>query len=180
MRAKKKKHAVKSKKREEFSKAYIEYYPLLFNTVFTKVGSKENADDICQEVFLIFYEKFDEVENIRKWLFGTLRYAVLRYYEKNPGQDVDIDKIFDDVSLTYVNGFKDTRIIISEAIENVNLTEEERLILEYIAFNNYSYTNTGKIMGMTKRQIGYRYLDIVERIIEYLNEKGIEQIEDLL
>lgn len=168
------------KRREEFSKAYLEYFPLLFNTLLTKVGNRDSANDICQEVFIILYEKFDEVENIRKWLYGALKYAVLRYYEKNQVKDVDIDKIFDDENLIYVNGFKDTRIIIDEAIENIKLTEEERLILEYVAYNNYSYTNAGKILGLSKRQVGYRYLDIVERILEYLQENGIENIEDLL
>ncbi len=148
--------------------------------MYTKVGNKDNASDICQEVFLILYEKFEEVENVKKWLYGTLRNVVLRFYEKKSNSDVNIDKIFDDISLTFVNGFRESRIVINEAIENIELTDEESLILNYIAFSNYSYSNVSRIMGLTKRQVGYKYLGIVKKILKYLEGKGIRNIEDLL
>jgi RNA polymerase sigma-70 factor (ECF subfamily) len=167
-------------KREEFSKIYSEYFPLLLNTVYTKVGNYQDAHDICQEIFIIFYNKFHEVENPRYWLFGTMKNVVYQHYRKKSKPEADIDEIFQDVSLTFVNGFRDTRLIIEEAIENVDLTEEERLLLDYIAFNNYSYTNVGKIMGLTKRQVGYKYLGVARKILAYLEQKGIRNIEDLL
>ena len=109
-----------------------------------------------------------------------MRNVVYRYYEKKSKTPVDIDTVFGDISLTYVNGFKDTRLIIEEAMENVELNEEELLIIDYIAFNNYSYTKTGEAMGLSKRQIGYKYLHAVKKIISYLESKGIKDIEDLL
>ncbi len=167
-------------KREKFSEVYSEYYPLVFNAVYTKVGNRDDTDDICQEVFLIFYEKFNEIENARKWLFGTLRNVIFRYYERKSRSDIDIDKMFEDVGLTFVNGFRDARIIISEAIDNIEMSDEERIILDYIAFYNYSYSNVGRIMGLSKRQIGYKYLAVVKSILEYLRSQGIQDIEDLL
>lgn len=174
--------SAKIEKREKYTEIYDKYYPLIFNTVFSKVGNKFDTNDICQEIFIIFYEKFEDVENYRKWLFGTLRNVILRYYEKKSKKesDADIDLTFDDVGLTYVNGYKDTRIIIQDAIDNINITEEEKLMLDYIAFNNYSYSNVGKIMGLSKRQVGYTYLAVVKRILLYLRENGITNIEDLL
>ena len=167
-------------KREDYTEIYSQYYPYVFNTVFSKIGNEHDANDICQEIFIIFFEKYEQVDNPRKWLFGVMRNVLFRYYEKKSKVDVDIDTVFDDVSLTYVNGFRDTRIIIEEAIENIDLSEQERLILEYIAFNNYSYTNVGKIMGLSKRQVGYKYLGIVTKVTDYLKKKGITDIEELL
>ncbi|MCP4133911.1 MAG: sigma-70 family RNA polymerase sigma factor [bacterium] len=167
-------------KREEFSQLYSQYYPLVFNTVYSKTGNRDDAYDISQEIFIIYYEKFEKIGDNRKWLFGVLRNVVLRHYSQKSNTTVDIDSIFEDVSLTFVNGFRDTRIIIEEAIENIEISEEDRTILEYIAYNNYSYTHVGSILGMTKRQVGYRYLAIVKKILEVLREKGIQNIEDLL
>ena len=110
-----------------------------------------------------------------------MRYVTYRYYEKQSKNSENIDKMFQDIALTFTNGFRDTRIIINDAIENTEMSDEERLIFEYIAVYNYSYSNTGTILGLSKRQIGYRYLKIVSSILEYLKaHHGIEGIEDLL
>ncbi|PKL35966.1 MAG: hypothetical protein CVV44_17210 [Spirochaetae bacterium HGW-Spirochaetae-1] len=173
--------AVDKKKRDRFSEMYIEYFPLVMNALFTKVGNKEDANDICQEVFILLYEKFDEVLNVRKWLFGTLRYVTCRYYEQKSKNREQIDRLFDDIALTFTNGFRDTRIIINEAIEKADMSEEEKLIFDYIAVYNYSYSNVGDILGLSKRQIGYKFIKIVNGILEYLKvNHGIESIEELL
>ncbi len=169
-----------AKKNEEYVAVYSEYYPLIFNTVYSKVGDENDAGDVCQEIFLILYEKFYEVENYRKWLFGTLRNVVMRYYEKKSKVELNIDDIFQDISLTFVNGMKDVRIIINNAIENINLNNEERLLLDYIAYNSYSYSNVGEIMGLSKKQVFLRYSKVVKKVLTRLKELGIQDIEDLL
>ncbi len=167
-------------KRETYTQVYSDYYPYIYNTVYGKTNNEDDTHDICQEIFIILYEKFETVENHRKWLFGTMRNVIFRYYEKKSKTPVDIDNVFGDISLTYVNGFKDTRIIIEEAIAEVDLTEEETLILDYIAFNNYSYNKTAEAIGLTKRQVGYKYLGAVKKILSNLESKGVKNIEDLL
>lgn len=168
------------KKRNIFTKVYTEYYPYVFNTVYSKIGNEHDAGDICQEIFLIFFEKFEMVENPRKWLFGTMKNVVLRYYERKNKSDVDIDSIFNDDGLIYLNGFRDTRLIIQEAVENSMLSDEEKMLLDYIAFNGYSYSNAGIIMGLSKKQVFLRYSRAVKIILNYLKTRGINNIEELL
>lgn len=168
------------KKRDEFSEAYTLYYPLILNTINSKIENYHEANDVCQEVFMAFYNKFDEIREHRKWLFGTLRNKLIDYYRKKSNDASDVNDFFDDISLTFVNGFRDTRILIEEAIDSVVLEEQDRLLFDYIAINNYSYTNVGKILGLSKRQIGYKYLAIVKKILSYLQSKGIHDIGDLL
>ena len=67
------------KKRDEYSKSYRIYFPMVFNTVFTKVGDRDAAEDICQEIFIAYYDKFNEIDNHRKWLNGTIRNMVMKY-----------------------------------------------------------------------------------------------------
>ena len=80
-------------KRQNYTEIYTEYYPYVYNTVYTKVGNSDDAHDICQEIFIVFYEKFEEVENHRKWLWGTMRNFVLKYFERKRST-LDIDSIF--------------------------------------------------------------------------------------
>ncbi len=172
-----------NRKRDIYTEAHNLYYPIVFGAVYTKVNNVDDARDICQEVFLIFYEKFGEIENHRKWLFGALRLAVFEFYRKRKkGEALDIDEIFNDVSLTFVNGFRDARIIISEAFENIEnfQIEEDKILFDLVAFSNYSYSHVAEHLGLTKRKVEYRYRRIVEKILDYLKSKGIENIEDLL
>lgn len=170
------------KKVDAFTEAHHLYYAPVYGAIFTKVGNAETAKDLCQEVFIKLYEKFDEIESPRKWLFGALRLTVLEYYRKTKNKNLNIDDVFNDVSLTFVNGFRDARIIIAEAIESSgNFADEtERALFDMIAVSNLSYPEAGKQLDLTVRQVEYRYGKVVERILDFLKKKGIDNIGDLL
>jgi RNA polymerase sigma factor (sigma-70 family) len=166
--------------RDEYTQIFTQYYHVVFNTIYTKVGSREDTEDLCQEVFIALYNNLDKIQNIRKWLFGTLRNIVLKYYRDRHPDEKNIDDVFYDVSLTFVNGFRDLRIIIRDSIIKAAENDIDNALIELIAFHNYSYSTTGRLLGLTKRQVQYRYSQIVNRVIQNLNEKGIRNIEDLL
>jgi RNA polymerase sigma factor (sigma-70 family) len=171
----------KISKRElnRFTEAYMLYYPQILSSILLKVGSVEDARDICQEVFIILYEKFDTVNNVRAWLYGTLKNVVYKYYSSKK-QDVDIDKLFDSIKLSYSNGFRDARIIINQVMDEVQCSQAERIILDLIAVHNFSYVNVATILGLTKRQVEYKYGQLVKCITDNLKKKGIKDIEELL
>lgn len=170
-------------KRDAYTEAHSMYYPIVFSAVHARVDNVDDVLDICQEVFIKFYEKFDEIANHRTWLFGALRISTLEYYRKKNKPEVNMDDVFNDMSLAFVNGFRDLRIVISEALENIENFddyEEEKALLDLVAIYNFSYREAGKQLGFTKRQVEYRYRRIVERILDSLKRKGITNLEDLL
>lgn len=169
-------------KNREFAESYNDYYPVVFSSLYTKIGNAEDARDLCQNLFVKFYEKLDEIENRRKWLYGAIRLELLSFYRKKRRDNIDIDNLFNDVRLTFVNGFRDVRIIINEAIENIDnfSNERERTLFDLIAIHNFTYEETASQLGLSKRQVRYRYSLIVNRIQDYLSKKGIKSMEDLL
>jgi RNA polymerase sigma factor (sigma-70 family) len=171
---------LKPKKRDLFSKLFVDYYPMVYNAVVTKVSSQYDAEDICQEVFIALFNHMEEVKNIRAWLYGTLKNFVLKYYKEKYAGNENLESFMEDAALSFVNGFRDTRIIISDILENALLDEEERNMFELIAYHKYSYSESAAIMGLTKRKVEYKYNKIAARITSLLKEKGISQIEDLL
>jgi RNA polymerase sigma factor (sigma-70 family) len=171
--------AVKRKPVEEFSLAYMEYYPVVYSSVLSRIRSREDADDICQEIFIIFYDKFETIDNQRNWLYGTMKNVLYNHYRKKNMNVASVDE-FDDVGLTFTNGFRDTRILISQAMEKVVCTEDERTILEMVATYNYTYTHVAEALGMSRRQVEYRYGQVVKRIQEYFYQKGIKDMVQLL
>jgi RNA polymerase sigma factor (sigma-70 family) len=153
---------------------------MVFNAICTKVNSLDDAEDICQEVFIALFNHLDEIQNVRAWLYGTLKNMVLKYYKQKYSGDEDIENFMEDAALTFVNGFRDTRIVISETLNEVLSDDDERNLFELVALHRYSYSETAALMGITKRKVDYKYNKIAAEITTALKAKGISQIEDLL
>jgi RNA polymerase sigma factor (sigma-70 family) len=174
-----------SKKEREFRKSYNTFYSLILNALYNRVGNMEDAEDICHEVFVSYYRKFDEVRDPRGWLLGAMRYCISNYYRKREGSDTDsvtIENMEDDISLAFENGAREARIIINEAINNRNnyRDERDRALFDLIAINKYTYGEAARHLGMTKRQAAYRYRQVARRLLDVLQKQGITKIEDLL
>ncbi len=167
---------------ESFIESYDSYYSLVFSTVYSKVNNFHDAEDICQEVFIRFYSKMDEVQNPRKWLYGCLRIVVLDYYKEKRHRDVDIDELFDDISLGYVNGFRDTRVMLKNVMEEVFVEEGDRdaALFEMIAVYNFTFVEAAKHLNLGYKQARYRYNSMASKLMEKLKARGIERIEELL
>ncbi|OHD64557.1 MAG: hypothetical protein A2176_08480 [Spirochaetes bacterium RBG_13_51_14] len=157
----------------------MELYPVIYSSILTRLGNRDDADDICQEIFLIFYDKFDAIENKRNWLYGTMKKVLYNHYRKK-NKTVNIGDDFDDIGLTFTNGFRDTRIVINEAIANIACADEEKIILELVATYNFSYGHVGEILGLSRRQVEYKYGMLVKKILDYFGQKGIKDIAELL
>jgi len=166
----------------KFTEQYNLHYPLVFASIYSKIGNHHEAEDICQEVFLRLYKKFDEVENPRKWLFGTLRIVVLDYYKEQTKPNVNTETLFEDASISFVNGFKDTRLIIKEALNSIEEKEggKDKIVFDLVAVHNFTLVQVCKQLNMTYKQVRYSFDKIVRQLTSYLNDKGIKTLEDLL
>jgi RNA polymerase sigma factor (sigma-70 family) len=169
------------RKTRGFTEAYNDYYPLVFSTVYSKTGHPDDSKDIAQEVFMRLFENFTEVENIRKWLYGTLRNVIFEHFRKKKN-DSDIDSILNDASMAYVNGFRESRMIIQQTLDDMNNfnDEKEKTLFDLISIHNFTYQETGAHLGMSERQVRYKYGVISNRIIQHLEKKGIKSLEELL
>lgn len=166
--------------RDLFVDTYERYYALVFSTAYAKLGDADDAMDAAQEVFIRFHGKIDEVREPRTWLYGTLRNVVFDMMKKKKPDLTDGE--LDDLGVTYVNGFRDTRLMIQAALDDVNnfSDERDRILFELIASYDFTYKEAGEHLGMSERQAKYRYGLTVRRLTEYFRERGIARLEDLL
>ncbi len=165
-----------------FTDSYNSFFPLMFSLVHSKVGNAHEAEDICQELFMTFYEKYDTIDNPRKWLYGAMRIVILKYYEGKKKDKTELEGLLEDVSMSYVNGFRDTRVILEEALEDSNSfkNEEERVLFELVAYYNFSLAKACRHLDMTYDKGRYTYDSVTKRLMDYLKKHGINQLEDLL
>jgi RNA polymerase sigma factor (sigma-70 family) len=168
-----------------FRRAYTEYYPLVFSAAYMKTGNRQDAEDICHDVFFRFYNHFEEIEKHRGWLMKAVRFEITNYLSRKANrvsECADIDDFMDDTHLSFVNGFRDSRIIIQEVIQDeANFeSEQEMLLFELIAVYDFSYREAGKYLNMTRWQAEYMYRKISDRIMNQLRKRGVKGIGDLL
>jgi len=165
-----------------FTEMYSDFFPLVYGAVYSKLGNIEDAGDIAQEVFARYYDKMGEVENPRRWLFNAMRYVVKEFYCARKGVEISIEEVFEDMGLMFVNGLREARLVIQEALENMENFhgEREKILFDLIAVNGFTYGEAGRELGMSERRVRRRYRLIVRRLVAYLNRKGIRNLEDLL
>lgn len=170
-----------NQKDADFTDAYSRYYAVVFGSLYSRTSNFDVAEDLTQEVFIRFYSKMETAVNQRGWLLVTVRNVLFEHYRKveNMPDTLAGADVFNDVSLTFVNGFRDIRLIIDEAIKALD-AQTDRILFDLVAVQNYTYEEAGTELGLTRRQVKYRYGLIVRSIIEYFNRKGIHKIEDLL
>ena len=172
------------KKRENFITAYKKYYPIVFQRSLKTVGIKEDVEDICHEVFIELFNKFNEINEPLKWLMIVTRNKIALHYRKKSGRpEESIDSLnFEEKSISITDTAKELRLLLSQEIENSKnyVDETDRILFELIAIFKYPYKEVAMQVGLSRRQVVYRYKKIINRMLNNLRSKGITEIKDLL
>lgn len=167
---------------DRFTMAFDENYSVMFNAVHAKVGSFDDAEEICQELFLRLYQRMGEVANPRAWLFGALRLVVLEHYRKKGRAEDDIDRMCDDIPLSFSERSPETGMLLREALDSEGIFPEERdrSLFELVAVDGYSYAEASRALGISYRQARYGFECASKRIVSYLKGRGISNLEEML
>ncbi len=84
----------------EIAGIYTEFHQLLLSYIRSKIRSKEDAEDILQNVFIKIsgnLNKLTEQEKIRSWIFTITRNSIIDYYRsKASKKDTPLDEKLED------------------------------------------------------------------------------------
>ncbi len=179
--------AFMGKREKTFDRLYRAHYPAVFNRLYRLTGRLEDAEDICQEVFAVLYRSMEKVreDECLKWLMGTARNLAAAHYRskgEKTGRMTSGNELDDSLEHAPVNGYRELRIIIREEIENGDNygDETDRAVFQLVALFGYTYRDAARQLGLTARQVNYRYGKVIGRILESLRKKGIREIGDIL
>jgi RNA polymerase sigma-70 factor (family 1) len=65
-----------------FQEIYDRYWREVFLHAYRKVKSKDIAEELIQNLFMSLWERrASGIQDIRSWLFGAVRFAVINYYK---------------------------------------------------------------------------------------------------
>ena len=85
-------YKIKKNDRQAFIKAYDLYIDQLYRFIYFKVGSKEEAEDLCSAVFLkawnyILEKSLIEEKSLKALLYKIARNSIIDYYRKNKDKE---------------------------------------------------------------------------------------------
>ena len=86
--------AILAGERERFDELYARYRDRVFGFALRRVGSRADADDITQEVFLQVYRSISSYQgraSLATWIFGIAHNVTCRHYRSKGGPSVSLE-----------------------------------------------------------------------------------------
>jgi len=150
-------YKTKEKDKEAFIKAYDLYVDQLYRFVYFKVGSKEEAEDLCSAVFLktwnyVLSDKLKDHKTLKALLYKIARNLIIDHYRKTSGRAA---VSFDD---------KDRGVEVAD--EKQNLGQLAELKADLLALES------------KLPELKNEYREII--IMRFINELSIKEIAEIL
>lgn len=141
---------------EAFSELVIRYQAVVFNTCYRLVSQRGDAEDLTQETFIRAYQRFDTFDIRRPFKPWVLRIAINLCWNFLKSKDSKVNFSYNDdidsMHYTHKLGPEDIALlrerdqIIYSAI--ASLPPNYRIVLELKHFQNQSYAEIAKLLGM--------------------------------
>ena len=118
-----------------YLRLYVSHEEALLGFVRTLVASREDAREVMQEVAVVLWQKFDdldEVANFRPWAFGVARFKTLAWLRDQQRDrlvfDADVLELLADEVADHADAYEAERRALESCVEK--LTPAQRKLLD--------------------------------------------------
>jgi len=159
----------------EFKLLYDSIFPVLFRVAYRIAGSKEAAEDLCQDSFFRLYEKnvvFPNPEEAKYWLIRVVKNAALNYAKRKERERKAYQRAFREEIKREESGEsllvrKETSHEIEASLEK--LPENLRIVLILKEYAEMNYKEIGRVLGISEGNVKVRVFRARERLAALLN-----------
>lgn len=150
-------------KAKKFTKVFHRYNKLIRKVVINATGDWNLAEEICQQVFLKYFEHMDHIEDdlIQAWLMFTAKNKICDYYRRQKTRN----------STRSIDQMKDAAIVLQDNTEVLIKSMADTQLTERIMESLYEYRKEWYdiveavcIMGMSHEEAA-KYLQISPEIL---------------
>jgi len=167
-----------------FDELYEKYHQDVFQFLFYMVKSREQAEDLVQEVYirvLKSYKNFEGKSSQKTWLFSIARNVAIDSFRKQKGWKQRIIERFDwstqQVKDTYpipeeVTIQKEEYQLIYRCLDHCTLDQRIVIVMRYI--QELSIAETAEVLGWTESKVKttqHRGLKVLRKEMEEMMEK---------
>jgi RNA polymerase sigma-70 factor, ECF subfamily len=119
----------------QFLRLYAEHEVALHTFVRSMLPTREEALEVMQEVIVILWQKFSQVDDFRPWAFGVARLAALRHLERRKRDrhlfDCELVSQLADESAAMSERHSDQREALERCLQKLPATQRELVINAY-------------------------------------------------
>lgn len=170
---------VKTSPKMTYEAFYAEYQPLVYRYLYSKLGHRENAEELTSQVFLYCFEHFDRYDpdksSMASWVF-MITNSRFKNYCRDRRVFADIEELKDvipDQGDPVGTGMllDELREEIAKALEGLDETSRMIVVMKY--FGDKSTEEIADTVGLTTGNVRVRLsraLDKMEKKLAHLRE----------
>jgi RNA polymerase sigma-70 factor (family 1) len=157
-----------------FQQIYDRYWREVFLHAYRKVKSKHVAEELIQNLFLSFWERrASGIQDIRAWLFGAVRFAVINYYKAQM-----VHAKYENYARTHADAQQYTSeqwTMLSDLATSIEkgialLPPKTQEVFKLSRFENRSIKEISKDLGISEKAVEYHITQSLKWMRVYLKD----------
>ncbi len=142
---------------------YTYFAPALFQYGLSLIPDTDFVQDCVQEVFIDiwrYHKNLQKADNVKIYLFRSLSHKIFREIKKNKKRKKE--EILEHLESCFFTESKENEMISTQrdellqkklalALQELPLRQKE--VVQYLFFENFSYEETSKLMGINLRSV---------------------------
>jgi RNA polymerase sigma factor (sigma-70 family) len=160
---------------QEFEQLFHDHYPMVYRTAYSVTGSREDAEDVVQTIFLRLYRRGDlsaVKENPKAYLYRAAVNTAVSVVRKRRKHILTDDPAELDRPVEAKTSSEEPELQgqFLEAIAQLNPSAVEILILRYE--HNYSDAEIARLLGTSRGAIAVRLFRARARLKKFMEKKA--------
>ena len=158
-----------------FTILYNRYKQRLYNFLLRLSNNQMTAEDITQNVFLKFFEKYDTLQNPESanyWLFKSARNEYLNYYRKikREGEITDdlLDQKPDELEMESFVELKEIKSIVLNELNKMEYDQKEVYLLK--EYGGLSYKEIADTLDIEVNLVKSRLYKVRQKLINKISK----------
>ena len=155
---------------QKFNALYEKVFPVIIKVSYRMTGSRTVAEDLCQEAFIRYYEKFPSIPDENQamyWLIRVVKNLTLNYQKRKQREQKAYQKYLQEPKRNPETG--ETQLLLDETKESIQkllekLPEKLKTVLVLREYGNLSYKEIAKILKITEANVKVRVFRAREAI----------------
>lgn len=130
-----------------FNAIYRAYFGFVSNVSYRIVTRKEDAQEVCQEVFIVIYRKlstFRRESSLKTWIYRITINCALKYAQKKSKERKGMVE-FDEMKMPFTSNenirakiyFKENETVVKQLLNRLNLEQRACIVLRTIEGLSY-------------------------------------------